>query len=221
MSCSNLSSIDKIILLSCAKQFDAPVCAPARGLVRARKKISRNQSWKISRMRTQTCGHPQKRKRSQVVARNRMTSASGLTWFAREPELICGAEGARILTEINRLPQFDPVSHCKIQPAPRFFSDRFPTGPGHALFQTLPVLSIRRISDPKRCTPCGFPCRFGTRPLKGRYASGGLWLCKFRSARSNSSFCCVSTASSAKSPRRSASAISSRSSRSRCPIARS
>ncbi len=35
----------------------------------------------------------------------RMTSASGFTWFAREPELIGGAEGARILTEINRLPQ--------------------------------------------------------------------------------------------------------------------
>jgi hypothetical protein len=46
-----------------------------------------------------------KMKRFQVVARNRMTSASGFTWFAREPELIVGAEGARILTEINRLPQ--------------------------------------------------------------------------------------------------------------------
>ena len=43
-------------------------------------------------MRTQTCGLPRKQ-RSQVVARNRMTSASGLTWFAREPKLICGAEG--------------------------------------------------------------------------------------------------------------------------------
>jgi len=36
---------------------------------------------------------PAKKKRFQVVARNRMTSASGFTWFAREPKLIVGAEG--------------------------------------------------------------------------------------------------------------------------------
>ena len=33
--------------------------------------------------------------------------ASGFAWVAREPQLICGAEGARILTEINRLTQRD------------------------------------------------------------------------------------------------------------------
>jgi len=33
------------------------------------------------------------KKAVQVVARNRMTSASGFTWFAREPKLIVGAEG--------------------------------------------------------------------------------------------------------------------------------
>jgi hypothetical protein len=53
-------------------------------------------------------------KRFQVIARNRMTSASGFTWFAREPELIVGAEGARILTEINRLPQPLLLAHAKI-----------------------------------------------------------------------------------------------------------
>ena len=34
-----------------------------------------------------------KKKRFLMVARNRMISASGFTWFAREPELIYGAEG--------------------------------------------------------------------------------------------------------------------------------
>jgi hypothetical protein len=33
--------------------------------------------------------------------------ASGFAWVAREPQLMCGAKGAHILTEINRLPQPD------------------------------------------------------------------------------------------------------------------
>jgi hypothetical protein len=33
------------------------------------------------------------KKRFQVIAQNRMTSASGFTWFAREQKLIVGAEG--------------------------------------------------------------------------------------------------------------------------------
>ena len=33
--------------------------------------------------------------------------ASGFAWDAREPKLMCGARGARILTEINRLSQPD------------------------------------------------------------------------------------------------------------------
>jgi hypothetical protein len=36
---------------------------------------------------------PAKKKRFQGMARKRMTSASGFTWFAREPKLIVGAEG--------------------------------------------------------------------------------------------------------------------------------
>jgi hypothetical protein len=74
------------------------------------ERVKKDFPWEISaRVQTVTRGHPQK-KRYQVVARIRMTSASGFTWVAREPKLMVGAEGARILTEINRLPQFAPIS---------------------------------------------------------------------------------------------------------------
>jgi hypothetical protein len=35
-----------------------------------------------------------RKKRFQVIARSRMTSASGFAWFAREPKLILGQRGA-------------------------------------------------------------------------------------------------------------------------------
>jgi len=44
----------------------------------------------------------------EAVSRSRSEQdirASGFSWVAREPKLICGAKGARILTEINRLTQ--------------------------------------------------------------------------------------------------------------------
>ena len=41
-------------------------------------------------------------------------SASGFAWVAREPKLMCGAEGARILTEINRLTQLIPPLNREI-----------------------------------------------------------------------------------------------------------
>ena len=34
-----------------------------------------------------------KRRRFQIIARNRMYRASGFAWFAREPQLMCGAKG--------------------------------------------------------------------------------------------------------------------------------
>ena len=40
--------------------------------------------------------------------------ASGFAWVAREPKLICGAERARILTEINRLTQLIPPLNREI-----------------------------------------------------------------------------------------------------------
>jgi hypothetical protein len=46
-------------------------------------------------------------------ARNRMTSASGITWVAREPKLMDGAKGARIRTEIYRLPRPHPVPQIR------------------------------------------------------------------------------------------------------------
>ncbi len=56
-----------------------------------------------------TFGHgpaiTRKKKRSQVVARNGMIAHQGFAWIAREPELISGAEGAHIRTEISRLAQ--------------------------------------------------------------------------------------------------------------------
>jgi len=36
---------------------------------------------------------PAGKKRFQEISRNRMTSASGFAWFAREPKLMVGAEG--------------------------------------------------------------------------------------------------------------------------------
>jgi hypothetical protein len=42
-------------------------------------------------------------------------SASGFAWVAREPELMFGAEGARILTEISRIPRFTLVFLMKFQ----------------------------------------------------------------------------------------------------------
>ena len=59
-----------------------------------------------------------------------MTSASGFTWVAREPKLMVGAEGARILTEINRLPQFAPISTTQNRGKAKALSAYFAAGPG-------------------------------------------------------------------------------------------
>ena len=59
-----------------------------------------------------------------------MTSASGFTWVAREPKLMVGAEGARILTEINRLPQFAPNSTTQNRCEVRVLAVYLAAGPG-------------------------------------------------------------------------------------------
>src|ERR1035438_394302 len=85
-----------------------------------KKEIPSGKSFNSRRTRTQIHGHPQN-KRFQVVARNRMTSASGYSWVAREPRLMYGAKGARILTEINRLPQLGPASPTQNRGEPSTF----------------------------------------------------------------------------------------------------
>ena len=69
MSCSNLSSIAKMLLLSSANRDSAPSCAPVRCPVRgsAQKRFPRGNLG-IRRMRTQTCGHPQKKAVSGVCS---------------------------------------------------------------------------------------------------------------------------------------------------------
>src|ERR1017187_7851824 len=94
-----------------------------------KKEIPSGKSFNSRRTRTQIHGHPQN-KRFQVVARNRMTSASGYSWVAREPRLICGAKGARILTEINRLPQLGPASPTQNRGEPSTFRASLQPGAG-------------------------------------------------------------------------------------------
>jgi hypothetical protein len=93
-----LSSTAKINLLSSRKNsFSAGVCADAFSDPLQRATKIRLKSGKIG-ARRRIRSSPAKM-RLQWFARIRMTSASGFTWFAREPKLMVGAEGARILTE--------------------------------------------------------------------------------------------------------------------------
>jgi hypothetical protein len=94
-----LSSTAKIYLLSSGKNsFSAGVCADAfSDPAQSAKNIS---GWnpEISAQGDEPAV-TRKKMRLQWFARIRMTIASGFTWFAREPKLMVGAEGARILTE--------------------------------------------------------------------------------------------------------------------------
>src|ERR1700691_892417 len=89
MSPSNLSSIAKLSLLSSAIK--------SQHRIAHRCVVPLSNARKMPVVNHGACGDrpavTRKKKRFQVVARNRMTSASGFTWFAREPKLICGAEG--------------------------------------------------------------------------------------------------------------------------------
>lgn len=70
------------------------------------------------------CGHElavSRRKRSGLSDRSEQdVRASGFAWVAREPQLMYGAKGARILTEINRLTQRDfwlkPENRSPVRP---------------------------------------------------------------------------------------------------------
>src|ERR1017187_9950347 len=44
-------------------------------------------------MRTQICGHPQKKEAVSGSCSEEDDGASGFAWLAREPKLMCGAEG--------------------------------------------------------------------------------------------------------------------------------
>ena len=115
--------------------------------------------------------------------------------------------GARILTEINRIPQFGPsFAERNPQNAAGNASPAAILGRASSASALLMLLLIRRSLDP--IIDASIPPS-----VRQSSCSAGRRLCSCRSARSSSSFCCVSTASSAKSPRRSASAISARSSR--------
>jgi hypothetical protein len=74
-----------------------------------------------------------KKQRSKIIARNRMIRASGFAWVAREPQLMYGAKGARILTEINRLPHSFPVSNRPTGKGTSTFTGSLSAGPEPAL----------------------------------------------------------------------------------------
>jgi len=52
---------------------------------------------------------------SKIFARNRMTSASGLAWVSPRAAAHVWGKGARIPTEINRLPHHDRISKPQIR----------------------------------------------------------------------------------------------------------
>jgi len=60
-----------------------------------------------ARVQTRVAVSRKKKKRLGNSRSEQDVRASGFAWVAREPKLICGAEKARILTEINRLTQID------------------------------------------------------------------------------------------------------------------
>jgi hypothetical protein len=71
-----------------------------------------------------------------------MIALQGFAWFAREPQLIGGAEGARIRTEISRLTQ--PALDLPSQKAAKVVKIRALTHrstPGSGIFASCPFLS--------------------------------------------------------------------------------
>jgi hypothetical protein len=71
--------------------------------------------------------------KKEAVSMNRSEQddgASGFAWVAREPQLMCGAKGARILTEINRLPQSSRLSPKQNCTRIRRLNRRFAASPG-------------------------------------------------------------------------------------------
>jgi hypothetical protein len=76
-----------------------------------RKKISLWKSFRAAETRTRL---------SQLISSEQDDSASGFAWVAREPKLMCGAKGARILTEIKRIAQWIQLAPLKKRPKKRF-----------------------------------------------------------------------------------------------------
>jgi len=129
-------------------------------------------------------------------------------------------KGARILTEINRLPQLHlpapAQSRWKISSVSAAANASSPAS-SHPI--PVPYSLIRRSEGPFRRKI--WPIRRVGKGLINCYRSCAFWPCSRRSARSSSSFFWVKIASPAKSPFRSASAICVRKSLSRPSIARS
>jgi hypothetical protein len=76
--------------------------------IAARKRDFSEKIAEKRRICTRKCGHPHK-KAVSGVSRNRMTSASGFTWVAREPQLMFGAKGrasAQRFLEYHHLARF-------------------------------------------------------------------------------------------------------------------
>jgi hypothetical protein len=113
-----------------------------RGLLGTRKKISKMETKARAEIDLRL---PAKRKRFQIIARNRMTSASGFTWFAREPELIFGAEGR---ASSQRSTEYHSAS-LNLQEKNRdvyaVTASRFTTGPAGFASRSGPLLLVRRI----------------------------------------------------------------------------
>jgi len=106
MSCSNLSSIAKLLLLSCARQIQRRL-RKRRGSCPQAKKISKGKDGNPRACRDEPA--VTRIKRFQVVARSRMTSASGFRLDRPRAVAHFWGRGARILTEMNRIPQSEPT----------------------------------------------------------------------------------------------------------------
>jgi hypothetical protein len=83
---------------------------------------------------------PAKKKRFQGIARKRMTSASGFTWFAREPRLIVGAEGRASSQRSIGYHSRSRLRQAKIL-ASFTLAGRFVIGPGGLSTSPHPLLS--------------------------------------------------------------------------------
>jgi hypothetical protein len=122
ISSSNLSSIAKILLLSCAKQIQHRFAHRCGVPTEARKKDFHREI--LTRTRKRTCGCPQKEAVSGSCSEQDDKRFRFRLGRPRAGAHFWG-RGARILTEINRIPRSASQRQNKIatklaQPASRF-----------------------------------------------------------------------------------------------------
>ena len=130
---------------------------------------------KIRRSYTRTCGHPQKEAVSGVCSEQ---DDKRFRFGLGRPRAAAHGWGkvARIRTEINRLPQSDPVSpgQNRAHSRPLHAASQLASslGPGRVASRPLPLLQIRRNWGPIRCTS---QARSGqVVPCQGRLATRRL-----------------------------------------------